>query len=126
MGHRLTGNFDQDQVDGFESMQEDGKADNYSEAVRIASTVGLQELGYLNGENKNTLLKQSVYRFSWLFSIAGMVGLGFTFAYPVPARLPSFAVLVFGIALYGVSELLEDHEPSVTKKIKRLFGGETA
>jgi hypothetical protein len=123
MGERLTGNFDQNHVDGFEAMQDEGKADSYSESVRRASIVGLREMGYINGEQHNTTLKFAVHRFAWLLTIAGLVGLAFTFAYPVPARVPSFACLAVGVGLYAGYEVLERNEPDVTNRLKRLFGG---
>jgi len=122
MGERLTGNFDQNHVDGFEAMQEDGDADNYSEAVRRASIVGLREMGYINGERTDTWLKQVVYRFAWLFTIAGVTGLAFTATYPIPTRLPSLAVGAFGGLLFGIYAILDSHEPKVTKRLKGLFG----
>jgi cell division GTPase FtsZ len=123
MGERLTGNFDQNHVDGFEAMQDEGNADSYSEAVRRASIVGLREMGYINGESKHTALKSTVSKIGWVFTIAGLVGLAMTVAYPVPARVPSFAVLTFGVVMFPVHSALEKHEPKVSKRLKRLFGG---
>lgn len=126
MSKKLGIAFDESQVEALDEIQKEGKADSYSEAGRIAANVGLQEMGYTNGQKSETALRSVVYRLSWLFSIAGMVGLGFTFAWPVPARIPSFAVLVFGIVLYGVSEILESHEPAISKKLKSLLGRDPA
>lgn len=126
MAERKSIRLEKQHLDTFERMVEDEKADNQSEAHRMLLNAGMREYGYRGGESSNTVLRSTIYKLAWLFSIAGVVGLGFTFAYPVPARLPSFAVLVFGIALYGVSEVLEDHEPAVSKRLKGLFGGEAA
>jgi hypothetical protein len=126
MGERLTGNFDQNHVDGFEAMQDEGQADSYSEAVRRASTVGLQEMGYINGESTDTLLKRGLSTVGILLALSGMIGLAFTFAYPVPARVPSFSVLIVGAGMYAGSEVLEEYEPNVTRKLKQMVGGESA
>jgi hypothetical protein len=126
MGERLTGNFDQNHVDGFEAMQDEGKADSYSEAVRRASTVGLQQMGYINGESTDTLLKRGLSKVGVLLALTGIIGLAFTFAYPVPARVPSFSVLIVGAGMYAGSEVLEEYEPNVTRKLKQLVGGEKA
>jgi len=126
MGERLTGNFDQNHVDGFEAMQDEGKADSYSEAVRRASTVGLQQMGYINGESTDTLLKRGLSKVGVLLALTGIIGLAFTFAYPVPARVPSFSVLIVGAGMYAGSEVLEEYEPGVSRKIKQLVGGEKA
>jgi hypothetical protein len=126
MGERLTGNFDQNHVDGFEAMQDEGKADSYSEAVRRASTVGLQQMGYINGESTDTLLKRGLSKVGVLLALTGIIGLAFTFAYPVPARVPSFSVLIVGAGMYAGSEVLEEYEPDVSRKLKQMVGGESA
>lgn len=126
MGERLTGNFDQNHVDGFEAMQDEGKADSYSEAVRRASTVGLQQMGYINGECTETPLRRGLHKIGVLLALTGIIGLAFTFAYPVPARVPSFSVLVVGVGMYAGAEVLEEYEPGVSKKLKGLVGGEKA
>jgi hypothetical protein len=126
MGKQIGVNLEEKQVDAFEEMQEQGDADSYSEAVRTCATIGLQEMGYINGQKADTTLKQSVYSFAWLFMVAGATGLAFTAVYPVPTRLPSLAVGAFGGLLFGVYTILDSHEPAVTNKIKAIFGGETA
>jgi len=123
MSEKLGVTFDESQVKALEEMQERGEADSYSEAGRIACSEGLRKLGYQNGENKDTMLKSTVQVLANVFTLTGMVGLGFTFAYPVPARLPSFAILAFGVFLYSAGKALEQHEPKVSKRLKRLFGG---
>jgi len=126
MGKRINPTFDQSQIDGFQQMKEEGEADNLSEAARRASAVGLRQMGYENGEKSDTTLKAVVKQVSWLFTVAGLVGLGFTFAYPVPARIPSFAVTTLGVGLFGIYRVLEAHEPKVSKRLKRLVGREAA
>jgi len=123
MGKKIGVNLDEKHIECFESMQEEGKADSYSEAVRQASTIGLREMGYINGESKHTALKTTVSKIGWVFTIAGLVGLAMTVAYPVPARVPSFAVLTFGVVMFPVHSALEKHEPKVSKRLKRLLGG---
>jgi mannose/fructose/N-acetylgalactosamine-specific phosphotransferase system component IID len=126
MGHRLTGNFDQDQVDGFEQMQEDGKADSYSEAVRIASSVGLQQLGYTNGQKTETTLNKYTQRFGYAFGLIGIVWLATTLTYPVSLRLPAIAALSSSVGCFAMHKALESREPAVTNYLKGLVGGETA
>jgi cell division GTPase FtsZ len=123
MAEQITGSYDESQVAAFEQLQEEGKADSYAEAARMASYAGLREMGYINGESKHTALKSTVSKIGWVFTIAGLVGLAMTVAYPVPARVPSFAVLTFGVVMFPVHSALEKHEPKVSKRLKRLFGG---
>lgn len=125
MGDIRSAKFDEYQVEALDELQDDIRSQEKSEALRKATVVGLQELGYMNG-NSNTRLKAATYRLSWLFMVAGVVGLAFTFAYPVPARVPSFAVVMTGTALYAASEWLDGVEPAVTNKLRSLVGGETA
>lgn len=126
MGKRINPSFDETHIEGFREMQEDEKADNYSEAARRASTVGLQQMGYINGESTDTLLKRGLSKVGVLLALTGIIGLAFTFAYPVPARVPSFSVLIVGAGMYAGSEVLEEYEPNVTRKLKQMVGGESA
>jgi Fe2+ transport system protein B len=115
--------FTKEQENAIEDMVERDKADNESEAHRMLVNAGMREYGYENGQHSDTVLKNTVKELSNIFTLVGLVGLAFTFAYPVGARLPSFALLAFGVMLYSVGKALEQHEPKVSKRIKRLFGG---
>jgi hypothetical protein len=118
--------FTKEQEQAIEDMVERGMADNESEAHRMFVNSGMREYGYQNGGYTNTALKGFVARGAWLLTVAGLVGLAFTFAYPVPARVPSFAVLVVGVVLFPVREWLDSREPDVSNKLRALFGGEKA
>jgi len=107
-------------------MDENGDIPNQSEGIREGVDLLAEKHGYKNGKNGNTALKFFVHRAGLLLSVAGLVGLAFTFAYPVTARVPSFAVLVAGACFYGCYNYLSEHEPDVSNKIRGLFGGETA
>lgn len=126
MGERITGNFDQEHVDGFEAMQEEDKADSYSEAVRIASHVGLQQLGYVNGQQKNTRLRAVSKRFADALALLGLCWVGLTFFHPIGFRAFAIPIFMMAIALYGVDRLLESVEPAVSNKITGIFRGEKA
>jgi hypothetical protein len=115
--------FTREQEQAIEDMVEREKADNESEAHRMLVNAGMREYGYENGQHSDTALKAAVKELASLFTLVGLVGLGFTFAYPVPARLPSFAILATGVMLYSVGKALEQHEPKVSKRLKRLLGG---
>lgn len=114
------------QEQAIQDMVERGTADNESEAHRMLVNSGMREYGYQNGGYADTMLKGLVSQAAWLLTVAGLVGLAFTFAYPVPARVPSFAVLVVGVVLFPVREWLESREPDVSNKLKALVGGESA
>ena len=114
------------QLDAISDMADRDIADNESEAHRLLLNAGMREYGYTNGGYSDTKLKQGVENSAWLLTVAGMVGLTFTFAYPIPARMPSFAVLAFGVFLFPVAQALEDYEPKVSNRLKSLLGGEKA
>lgn len=126
MSDVVSAQFDDHQTEAFDQMEKEGDAENQSEALRRAANVGLHEMGYINGEKKETRLKATVHYVSWLFMVAGLVGLAFTIAYPVPARIPSFAVLTVGVVLYGVHEKLEDVEPDLSRRLARFVRGDSA
>jgi len=126
MAERKSVRLEKHQLDAIEDMVERGIADNESEAHRMCLNAGKREFGYENGHYTDTTLKRTVYTVASLLTVAGVTGLVFTFAYPVPARLPSFSVVIVGGVLFGVHRLLQSHEPKVSKRLKRLLGGETA
>jgi hypothetical protein len=60
------------------------------------------------------------------FMLVGIVLVGVTYFYPVSFRILAIGPLVSSGFLFALESLLESHEPKVSNKIKRLFGGETA
>jgi len=128
MGERLTGNFDQNHVDGFETMQDEGKADSYSEAVRRASTVGLQQMGYVNGQKEPevTPLQRNLHKLANAFFWVGIALIGATLWYPVGFRIVSVAPLISAGVLYSLEGFVEAKEPAVSKKLKQLLERESA
>ncbi len=126
MTDRLTGKFDQDHVDGFEAMQEAGDADSYSEAIRIACNVGLQNLGYINSERKQTRLRELTRRFADAFALLGLMWLGVSFWLPLEVRMFAIAPFAASVTCYVLDRLLKTLEPAVTKRISGVFRGEKA
>jgi hypothetical protein len=126
MAQQKNTRLERHQLQAIEDMVDRGIADNESEAHRMLLNAGKREYGYKNGGYTDTMLRLATFRVGVLLAIAGIVGLAFTFAYPVSARLPSFAVLVVGAGLYGVSSVLERHEPQVSQRLKGLLGRDSA
>jgi len=122
MAERKSVRLEKQQLDAIKDMVERGIADNESEAHRMCLNAGKREFGYENGEYSQTTLLHFVQNAGWLLLVAGFVGLGFTFAYPVAARIPSVLVGMTGAISLAVADLLEDKEPDVTKSLKRLVG----
>lgn len=126
MSEKLGIAFDETQVDALEQMQEEGKADSYSEAGRIACAVGLQEMGYTNGGYSQTMLRRAVREVAKLFLVAGFVIVGLTYFYPLGFRIMAVGPILSGLFLLGVERVLASVEPTVSNRLKGLFGGETA
>jgi len=126
MAERKSTRLERHQLDAIEDMAERGVADNESEAHRMFLNAGMAEFGYKNGGHTDTLLKRGLSKVGILLALTGIIGLAFTFAYPVPARVPSFSVLIVGAGCYAGSEVLEEYEPNVTRKLKQMVSGESA
>jgi Arc/MetJ-type ribon-helix-helix transcriptional regulator len=126
MAERKSIRLEKQQINTIEDMVDRDIADNQSEAHRMLLNAGRGEYGYQTDGYTETLLKNGVENAAWLLTVAGMVGLTFTFAYPIPARVPSFAVMAFGVFLFPVAQALSDVEPKVSNRLKALLGGEKA
>ncbi len=127
MGKRITGNFDQDEVDAIVEMQEDRGIDHKSEAVRIASRAGLQELGYVQNSDRDTALRQTARRFADSLALVGLILVGLTFWYPIGLRMVAVAPFAASMSCYGLDRVLKHYEPAISKRIVRLFSrGESA
>jgi hypothetical protein len=127
MAERVSVQLEQHQREAISDMVDRGIADNESEAHRMCLNAGKREFGYKNGHYTETSLLSWLTQAAYLLTMAGLVGLAFTFAYPVGARIPSFAVIVVGVSIQAfVVPAVEKREPKVTKRLKGLLGGETA
>lgn len=122
MGERLTGNFDQDHVDGFEAMQEDGTAESYSEAVRIAANRGLNELGYKNGVREETWLQWFVGELAKVLSFLALGWIAATIYFPVEFRFMSVYFLAAALGTFGVERVLQRVEPRITHAMTQAIG----
>jgi hypothetical protein len=126
MAQQKNTRLEKHQLDAISDMVDRGVADNESEAHRMLLNAGKREYGYKNGGHADTLLKRGLSKIGVLLALTGIIGLAFTFAYPVPARVPSFSVLIVGAGMYAGSGVLEEYEPDVSRKLKQMVGGESA
>lgn len=126
MGERITGNFDQDEVDAFSELKEERGIEHMSEAVRIASRTGLQQLGYVSESGRDTTLRQTSRRFADAFALVALIMVGLTWAYPIGLRILVVGPLAASMSCYGLDRALKHYEPAISKRIAGLFGGETA
>lgn len=126
MSEKIGVTLDEYQVDGLDEMKEQGRADSYSEAGRIAIATGLEELGHTNGSTVKTPLRATTHELAKLFLWAGFVLMGITFFYPIELRILVVGPITSGLFLLGVNRLLANIEPRVSNKLRSLIGGETA
>lgn len=125
MGKRITGNFDQDEVDGLKQMKKDRDIEHASEAVRIASRAGLQRMGYVEGTNRDTPLRKTSRRFADAFAIVGLIFLGLTWFYPIGFRMIVVGPFAASLACYGLDRVLKHYEPAVSNRINSIFDFES-
>jgi hypothetical protein len=114
------------QLEAISDMVDRGLADNESEAHRMLLNEGKRAYGYKNGGYSDTALKQACGKLARAFLLIGVVLIGVTYFYPITFRILAVGPILSGLFLLGVESLLESHEPKVSNRIKRLFGGEAA
>lgn len=128
MSKKVGVQYDQTQLDGFEAMEEDGQADSTSEAIRTAATVGLQQMGYVNGEQQReqSTLGAAGELVGFAAGVAAIAWFGVTFAYPVEIRLPAMAALLASLTAFGIARVADGGGLALRRRLGRLFGGESA
>lgn len=125
MGTRITGNFDQDEVEAFSELKEERDIEHMSEAVRIASRTGLQQLGYVSESVRDTTLRQTTRRFADAFALVALIMMGLTWAYPIGLRILVVGPLAASISCYGLDRALKHYQPALSRQLSR-FRGEKA
>lgn len=113
-----------------EEMEENGDADNQSEAIRTAIDAGGKAMGYLNGEKHDTRLRTISRRFADAFALLGLMWLGLTFFLPVEMRMFAVGPFAASVACLAIDRGLAAVEPRVTRRLSgvvtTLLGGDKA
>jgi len=118
--------LEKQQLDAIEDMDTSDIADNESEAHRMLLNAGMHEYGYRNGDYTDTTLRDINQEITRLLLYIGIGFIGLTLTLPsYEIRLVGFAFVVSGLGLLGVDRLLAEYEPTVSKRLKGLLGGET-
>lgn len=123
MADKVPAQFDADQIESFEQMQRDGRASSRSEAIRIASKRGLEELGYRAGRRQETTLKRIAAEVTRALAWIALAWLALTALFPVEYRIGALFAAFAALGSAGLYYLLDRHEPAVSR---RLFGRERA
>lgn len=130
MGEVKSVKLENRQLDGIEAIQEDGAADNQSEALRNALDVGLRELGYYNGHTSDTRLREIARRFRDAFALLGLMWIGVTMFLPASLRVFAFAPFAASLACIALDRGLATVEPRVSNRLNALavglLGGDNA
>jgi len=129
MGERKSIRLENKQLDAAGEMERQGEADNRSEALRTAINVGFSEMGYLNGdgrETQDTRLRAVASRFGEAFGLLGLMWVGVSFFMPLEFRMLAIAPFAASAACFGLDRLLESVEPAVSQHLIRVFRGERA
>lgn len=126
MGERKSLHLDSDLTDRLNDMVANGDAPNFSEAVRIATRAGLEELGYRNGGKRDTTLRAIVRRAADASAWASIFLAAFAYFGPLEIRLLLIPMLAIPLSLYTADRVLSRLEPRVSRGISGLLSrGET-
>lgn len=115
MGKSKTIWFSPAQVEAIEDLEDRGKADNASEAVRMLLNAGMQAHGYdVAANNSDTTLRRMAGELSRLFAYVGVAWIAFFWAFPVGFRLPGVLVMAAALGMVAIYVALGQVEPRVT------------
>jgi len=126
MAENVTARTDKDHRTALEQLVEDGHADSLSEALRQTSQRELARMGYLNGTQRDTTLRQFIREAGKLSTYAAIFALGMSLFYPFAFRVPVMILIIGGMVLFGVDAGLARVEPRVSNNIKRFVGVDKA
>lgn len=128
MGDRVTIRLENRQIQAAGRMEEAGEADNQSEAIRQFINSGMAEEGYGNGEPPtDTKLQKLTRESARALAYVGIAWLVVAWMFPVEFRIPAAGVLFSAVALAGFERVLEEYEPSVSRRLQGVIarGGKT-
>jgi len=94
------------QLDGIEEIVEDGRADNDSEALRVAVDSGLVEMGYrgpVESDDNDVYpgVRAAARRFRDAFVLLGVMWLGVSFWLPLELRIYAVGPFAAAVACDG-------------------------
>jgi len=119
----VSGNVEEEHKDSLDDMADNGPCSSRSEAVARAVDAGLAELGYADGAQRETGLReivQQAYRGS-LWALVLLLGL--TWLGPVESRLVVLALTPIPAALWALDRALHRVEPRATRLLVTALGG---
>lgn len=114
------------QLNGIEEMVADGKADNQSEAHRMALDTGLSRLGYDNGHRQRTWLQWFTAELAKVMLFLTVGWMGATMFFPVEFQYVTLYLIGATFAVVGADQVLGSIEPEASAWMTGLFGRQTA
>lgn len=103
-----------------------GDADSQSEALRVAVNAGLRSKGYHGAVKRDTPLRAFTRRTGDAFALLSLIWVGMTFLGPGVLRAWAIPFFLVAVAMYGVDRALKVVEPGISRRLRKLFGGEPA
>lgn len=116
--------LEQRQFDIAEAMAENGDADTQSEAIRDALEYYGQDMGYINGRKVDTELRWAIRQMGQLFIYIGIGLVAALYWFPVGFRATALAPIFVGLVALAIDKALARFEPSFSRRMVRLVGGE--
>lgn len=104
-----------------ESMANNGDAASQSEAIRDAIEYYAQEMGYTNGEKRDTQLRWWLQRLAAALVYIGLGTVGVVYFLPIKFRMAAVAPIVVGLGVYAIDRVLAEYEPAVSKRLNQAF-----
>lgn len=126
MGDRKSLRFENHQLNGAESMVDDGVADNTSEAIRMTVNSGLAEYGYISGERTETestgAWRAILQELARLFAYSGLAYGTVAATFRVPALLWWVLLLLAGsLCCIAMSQYADRYGFGLGRRLRDLI-----
>ena len=118
MGDKIQFRADRDMHDGLRMVQERYGFDKRSEAARTAIRQGLEQMGIVNGVERDTALRRVIRRVADATAMLALLWLGATFLAPIGFRAWVIPIALVSIAMYVSDRVLARVEPSVSRRLR--------
>lgn len=126
MADKVDVRLSSDQMNSLQAMQDEGLADNRSDAIRTALDRGFVQLGYRNGQKRDTRLRLVTRRLADAFALLGVMWIGLSFWLPIEYRAYAVAPLLASVTCLTIDRVLQSHEPAISRRLATVLGGESA
>ena len=122
----ISGDVDETTKHALDDMATSGMASSRSEAVNIAVTKGLEQLGYHGSKRRQTGLREIIQHayVGSLWTVIALVGL--TWLGPLELRLLVIGILPIPAIFWAMDKTLARIEPRATRALIAAIGGDSS